>query len=685
MGTGWIDMLWESTIRDRLTASGLAKLTILIVISFPALAAEWPAVSKEELAMADDPANPGAAAILLYREVSQDDIKALSTEYRRIKVLTDAGKKYADIEIPYADRAAQVEDIRARTIRPDGTVVNFQGQIFDRTAVRVRNTKIQIKAFTLPEVQRGSILEYSYAVRFKQKVPDFLKRPQEYSFTRPVTFPSAEWLVQEDLFTRRARFSLRPLAVGKLCWYVKHLPTGAAPQVKPDGSWVLEVGDLPAFQAEEHILPEQWLKSRVTFFYLLGNEVNVTVDAFWGPLRIEQAEELAPIFGEPKRFEKMVAEIVSPGDTPEAKLRKLYARVQQIRYLSYEPERTGQEAKRENLKENKNAEDVLKHGYGRANEINLALVALVRAAGFEAALMRLESRVRGVFESELLNPGQLDALVVWVRAGGKQYFLDPATRYCPFDLLPWDEAGATGIVLSQGPGPGTALVTTPNPSSKQAITQRKAVLELDAGGDLEGTFTVSFGGQEALQRRLKALNLDLTARKKMLEDEVKTWLPSAATADLQGSANWEQPEEALRAGFALKVPGYATSTGRRLFFSGSLFQNAPRPFQSAKRAYGIYFHYPFEELDDITWKFPPGYATASFTEKKAVPTQFGDYELAADQASGTLHWKRHLSVRMVYAPTEYYNAIRSFFNLIRSGDESQIVLERPAAAEAKEN
>jgi hypothetical protein len=35
-------------------------------------AADWPAISKEELAMTDDPANPGAAAILLYREVTKN-------------------------------------------------------------------------------------------------------------------------------------------------------------------------------------------------------------------------------------------------------------------------------------------------------------------------------------------------------------------------------------------------------------------------------------------------------------------------------------------------------------------------------------------------------------------------------------------------------------------------------------
>jgi len=39
-----------------------------------AAAALWPPVSQEELAMTDDPANPGAAAIILWREVTTDDV-----------------------------------------------------------------------------------------------------------------------------------------------------------------------------------------------------------------------------------------------------------------------------------------------------------------------------------------------------------------------------------------------------------------------------------------------------------------------------------------------------------------------------------------------------------------------------------------------------------------------------------
>ena len=99
--------------------------------------------------MKDDPFNPGAKAIILYREVTKDDTKPLEFEHYRIEILTN-GRSYGDVEIPYADKLTSVEDIRARIVQPDGKTVDFSGQIFD---------KLVVKAFTLPEVRTGSVLE----------------------------------------------------------------------------------------------------------------------------------------------------------------------------------------------------------------------------------------------------------------------------------------------------------------------------------------------------------------------------------------------------------------------------------------------------------------------------------------------------------------------------------------------
>ena len=64
-------------------------------------------IPPDELKMTSEPLAPGAPAILLFHQVDRDDNGRTSHEdnYFRIKILTEEGRKYADIEIPFRKRA----------------------------------------------------------------------------------------------------------------------------------------------------------------------------------------------------------------------------------------------------------------------------------------------------------------------------------------------------------------------------------------------------------------------------------------------------------------------------------------------------------------------------------------------------------------------------------------------------
>src|SRR5258707_821015 len=75
---------------------------LLAIGTIPSVAdAQFSPVTREELTMASDPKAPGAAAIYLYREETEDDPHAFRTIYARIKVLTEAGKSAAVVHISY--------------------------------------------------------------------------------------------------------------------------------------------------------------------------------------------------------------------------------------------------------------------------------------------------------------------------------------------------------------------------------------------------------------------------------------------------------------------------------------------------------------------------------------------------------------------------------------------------------
>ena len=111
--------------------------------------------SPDELKMTSEAKAPGAMAVVLFREVDRDDTyrRAHEDVYFRVKILTEEGRNYADIEIPFDPGQTHVENIHARTIEPDGSIVNFGERVFEKQIVKARGVKYMAKTFTLSNVQ----------------------------------------------------------------------------------------------------------------------------------------------------------------------------------------------------------------------------------------------------------------------------------------------------------------------------------------------------------------------------------------------------------------------------------------------------------------------------------------------------------------------------------------------------
>ncbi|HEY7097093.1 MAG TPA: DUF3857 domain-containing protein [Terriglobales bacterium] len=666
----------QLSLGDCVRRAGLkASLVLILFDSFLSMEAQssgdWPPVSAAELALTDNPAMPGASAILLDRDSRVDDVKSVESEYCRIKIFTDEGRKFANIEIPYVEKQQEVYEVRARTVRPDGTAVEFSGAVFDRLIVKSKRLKYQAKVITLPEVGTGSIFEYSYKVKWHQHAPGVLKNPSEYLIDSTYSIPTMQWTLQHELFTRHARFTIRYLPKGNLQWALIRPPAGSHVELKPDGTAQLEIRDLPPMEKEELAPPENYINSRVHFFYVLGNSYG-----FWSELGMRQGKELEVFIGHSKTIEQATARIVTDTDSPEAKLRKIYKAVQQIRYVSYEPEKTEKQNKQENLRENKNVEDVWNHGYAFSNEINYLFVAMARAAGFQAWVVKLVDRSQSVLDRVVLDASQLNATVVMVKMGKDNLFLDPATRFCPYGLLPWAESGVRGLRISDF---GADFQLIPAPGSDSAIIRRTASVKVDSNGTIEGKVQVAFAGEEALVRRLDHYDEDEAGRQKALEDEVKGWLPAGANVEISRVDAWEDSDKELKAEASFSVPEFATVSGRRLLVPLAVFQAKPtHRFDSARRTYPIYFQYSYRVEDDIHWIFPEGYRYESIPSAHSFQNDSFRYKTTLAPTAAGLDFSRLFSMDSFLFGPGLYGMIQDTFRKIASGDAEQAVLQQKA-------
>lgn len=652
--------------QPRVSATSLvvtSLIALVVLLSTTTLGQGFQPPSPDELKMTGEPLAPGAPAVILFRQVDRNDDRNTAHEdnYIRIKILTDEGRKYADVEIPIYKSMGNIVNVHARTIRPDGSIVNFDGKIFEKSLIKARGLKYLAKTFTLSDVEIGSIIEYYYTIDLRE----------HYVF-------DSHWILSQELFTKTAKFSLKPYSNPysqfHVRWSWQGLPPGTAqPKEGPDGIVRLEVHNVPAFQAEDYMPPENELKARVDFFY--SDEMwEGNIDKFWTKVGRKLYERVDKFIDKRNAMQQAVAQIISPGDPPEAKLQKIYARVQELRNTSYEVARTEQEQKRENEKEANNVEDIWKKGYGDGVQLTWLYLALVRAAGFEAYPVMVSDRRNYFFQhTTSFDPSKLDANVVLVKLNGKDLYCDPGAAFTPFGLLEWTETGVEGLRLDKN---GGSWIRTTLPDSAASRIQRTANLTLSDTGDLDGKLTITFTGLEAMRRRLEERNQDDADRKRFLEDQAREYVPAAIEVELAKQPDWKSSAAPLVAEYQIKIPGWVAGSGRRAMLPVGVFSATEKNvFEHVNRVYPIYFEFPFEKDDDITIALPLGWKVGNVPQPTNLDKQVVVYSLNVGKGENSVHLTRKLSVDMLLVDTKYYPALRSFFQAVRTGDDEQVVLE----------
>jgi hypothetical protein len=700
----------------------VAVLGATLLYSPSIYAVSFQPVSPDELKMTQESHAPGAAAVILYRQVDRDDngLTPHEDNYLRIKILTKAGAKYAAIEIPFAKGNENIVHINARTIKPDGSIVAFDGPVVEKPLVPKKQLKDMAKTFTLPGVEVGSIIEYYYtidypphnvigvgntavvsslmpetgaaqpiraAARIDARASDMDREGSRTLSTIGQGGIDSHWILSQELFTKSAKFTLKPYEPSsssnlqmevRQSWQL--LPPGTAPPVQGSDHIVrLETSNVPAFHQEEYAPPDNELKARVDFIYSL-EPLDSDANRYWKKVGKDLNGRLEAFLGKKSTMEAAAGQIVSPGDSPETKLRKLYARVQQMRNTSYQPQLAEPESKSE--KAAANVEELWKRGYGDGPSLTWLYLALVRAAGFEAHGVWVPERDQYFFNPQLQDRSRLNANLVVIKLEGKDVYCDPGSRFTPFGLLPWPKTAVSGLRLDKD---GGSWIKTPLPESSASRVERKAQLQLSATtGDLEGKLTVTFTGLEAAGRRAEAAAQDEIGRKKALEDEVKQDIPAPSEVELTNAPDWNDAAQPLVAEFKLKVPAWVSKgPGPHVFLVGLFGAKEKHVFESEQRTHAICFDFPAEKADDVTLELPPGWRVVRMPSEQNLDGHVVKYNLKVENGKESVHLARSLKVDLLMLDTSYYEALRGFFEDVRISDQNQVAVQPgPGAAAA---
>jgi hypothetical protein len=667
--------------RSLLRLSAVSAFIVLSVITVRAQ--QWIPPTPEELSMTAQPEVPGAAAVYLFREETTDDKLHMFSIYIRLKVLTERGKEYSNVELNFArssdGNSFSVEDIHGRTIHPDGTIIPFTGKPYEKLVEKAQGVKVMAKVFTLPDVEVGSIIEYRYKLHYND---EYLQAPQ--------------WYLQSNLWTRKGHYIWRPLdlsqtnititnargdASNNVAW-ASVLPAGTeVSQTRvPGGQQAtveLNVHDIPPAPDEDFMPPIQSFTFRVLFYYT-GYR---TADEFWKNEGKYWAKTQDKFIGPGSAVTAAVKDLITPTDTPDQKLRKLYAAVMKLENTRYTREHSTEEERAQGFKEVHTTDDIWTRKRGTDDQLAALFVAMARAAGFKAYLGIVTNRDRNLFIKTYLTLSQLDDAIVIVNIDGKNQFFDPGTRFCPYGHLSWKHTYATGIRQVDG---GSDYFTTMGEPYTFSRTLRVANLTLGPQGALTGGLTMTYMGDPAIRWRQRAIEGDAASLEREIRTSVERLMPPGIELKVTSIDKLDDYEQPLVANLEVKGT-LGSSTGKRVLIPGDIFEANTKPsFPQEKRDIPVYFQYPHMTQDAVRIHFPATLAVESLpvADKTAFEKSIG-YTLSTESAPDSFTVRRTYALGDILYNPPQYSSFRAFYSKMENKDQESVVLTTaPAAAKA---
>ncbi|MFT3869916.1 MAG: DUF3857 and transglutaminase domain-containing protein [Nibricoccus sp.] len=654
----------------------LCCLGALVFSGTSVRAVDWLKINKSELAETTPKIDPEAGAEILIRDVVLDYTSiegAEETHYIRAKIFSERGIKYFSL-VKIASKSDQkISGLYARTIKPDGTIVEVKSDdIHSREERRDNEGRIRTKTFAFPALEVGAIVEYKYYL--SSKSPKFLA---------PIVF-------QANLPIRRVHFRvgmLRPTPnlvfqadVRSLSYHCPNQKLDA----RADGFYEFELTNLPAAKQEPYAPP--MIMNCASMLVYLSQSKNLPPADFWRQYSKELHKKYASPLKTTPDITAKATELTAGVQSPEDKLLKLYNWCRTgITNLERDTTRLSAE-QRKALKKNDDANDVLKAGVGTGFDVNLLFIALARAAGLDARVAACNNRFELIYNEIITEPRFVfPNPVAAVQLGGEWKFFDPGATYLPFGQLRPRNTDTT-ILVSDPKGQESPAFIQGEPPEKNLV-QRKADLRLTSGGTLEGDVVEIYSGQEDFS--LKNLLDDKTPEKRAeyFRGRLLRQYKQARITDVVVE-NAADPLTNTKVTYHVRMPSYAEKTGSRLFIQPAVFQKGGTKrfsLPDGERKTPLLFPHRFQTRDEINIVIPIGYVLEAASAP--APISVGglcssETQITFNRVKNVLSCRRELSLTNLIFKASVYAKIKTVLDKIRENDDHTLTLKRDESIEA---
>jgi hypothetical protein len=585
--------------------------------------------------------------------------------HRRLLIRNKKGFDAATIILSFSGEAngmGKLTTLRANAYNLDnGKVVQTKVEDEDMFLDSGENERMK-ERWTFPNVREGSIIEYVYSIYYPSiyNLPswDFQGNYPRLKSNYTVTFPSAFNYV----FTKQGSVP-RPQSYDSV---KKEIAVGRYTVRAMTYTIHWEMKDVPSFKEEPYMSSMNNYVTGIRFqlseYTNLNTERREKVMDSWKRLNenLYKYDDFGGIMTTNSHWlRKEVRSIVEDSLSDIEKAKALFG------YVRDHFVTTGRSLFSDGgltLKE------IFKARQGSVAEINLLLTALIREAGLTADAVILSTRDNGRINPSYPITENFNYVIVRLRIGSKDYFLDATEPRLGFGRLPTDCYNGYARIVSERPD---SVVFQPD-----SLTEfRFATIFLsdnDAGDGMSGTYEEMEGYYASLDIRNEVADKGENA---FFENIRKSYPFEAKLTDkhIDSLQVYDQPVT-VRYNFS-----FPTGGDDHLYFtpmlSDALKENY---FKDAERQSPVEMPYTIDDLYVLQMDIPRGYEIEELPKPVKVKLNEGDgwFEYGFVSNGQSLQFRSRLTLKRAFFAPEEYQSLRDFFALVVKKQNEPVVFRK---------
>lgn len=614
-------------------------------------------------------AEPDAPGIILYESgnyyaipiIKRTSVRLVKEIHRKIKVLDAKRFDLATIEIPFYEgngyTGEEIKDYKAVT--HNGPIQNF---VPDNGFYKIQKSGVgNVLRFTFPNLQNGSILEYSYTI------------------VSPYFFDLDGWEFQHELPTLYSKFQTNLPAhfrYNRILYGPKKLDVEKAVIKKngfrlPSDSGFVDteldvyaMTDIPSFIEESYMLSKKNYISRIVYeplafkaFY--GFDQVYTRD--WKD--VDHRFEIRSDFGEQLKkkgyFRKKLPNTILDIEDDMERAMAVYSFIQDTytwngRYFNY----------------GINVKEAFDDRKGSVTAINISLVNALEAAKLDAKAVILSTRKNGLPTELYPVLSNFNYVIAALFINGEKILLDATNKQAPFGILPFPALNMQGRVMDFKKG---SYWTPIEPYTKN-IHYANSQLTATETGDFTGKVRLASYGYVALGKRNAIAEASLQDyMKKQSNDKAGIEIDSYQVEDVKTIDN------PLKEQYNIHIEPETVGTKVILYPFFNKTYLSENPFKMKQRSYPMDFGYPFTNTYVVSIDLGNTYEIEQLPENRSIklPHEDGECSVTYVAEGSKINVRYNMKLNAYRFPSDAYESLKEFFGtIITILKEESIVLKK---------